>query len=93
MFGLNFIQFAPFKGIDIGPGPAQLEFLGERLNHMKFKSLEQNLVKNLVDIFVGGTHSLQVYLVIVYHPCFCYFFVAFRNNIVRILLESFVQLL
>ena len=81
----------PLKMVDIGPSGSQLLLLRKRLNDVELKGVEEQLVKDLIHFLVGQTHCLQIDLVIVHDLGFCYFLVAFRQDVVWVLEELVVE--
>ena len=58
---------------------------------MEFEAIEEDLIDYFKDVLIGGTHGLQIDSIVEEYFCFCDFLIAFRKDIVRIILESFIH--
>lgn len=83
--------FMPLEVVNIGPGGGQLLLLRKRLNDVKLKRVEENLIKDLVHFLVGQTHSLQIDLIVVNDLRFCYLLVAFGQDVVWVFEQLVVE--
>ncbi len=84
-------QFMPFQMINIRPSSRNLLLFGKGLNNMKFKCLKKHLIQYFIDFLIICTHSLQVYLIVIWYLCFSNLLITLRQNVVWVLKELVIE--